>query len=160
MDMLLLLKAPGHLLTGDNLRGDVLKAMGLYDGEMPWWVQSDVLFTNKHEFVGLVLYAGEPDAAVAQEFASACDPRIARFLPHSEAAKLPRYQPILGKDVSVLELRWSETEPDQEQVTQLGDYWYYPSSHPAQDEYPCAWGYPQIDKILASKRLTLPELHY
>jgi hypothetical protein len=159
MDVLLLLKAPGRLLTGDNLRGDVLKAKGLYYGDMPWWVMSDVLFTNKREFVGVVLYAEAADAAVAQKFASACDPKIARYLPNSEAAKLPRYQPVLGNS-SVLELRWSETEPDQEQVTQLGDYWYYQSSHPVQGEYPCAWGYPQIDKILASKRLTLPEPHY
>jgi hypothetical protein len=126
---------------------------------MPWWVQSDVLFTTKREFVGVVLYAGEADADMARRFASACDPRIARYLSQPEAVKLPRYRSVLGNN-SVLELRWSPTEPDHEEVTQLNDHWYYKKARPSADEFPCAWGYSGIERILASKRLTLPDVHY
>lgn len=160
MDIVLLLREPGRFLTGDNLRSDALNARGFHYGQMPWWVQSDVLFTNNREFVGVVLYAGAADAAVARRFALACDPRIARYLPNHAAAQLPRYQSVLGKDVSVLELRWSPVGPDQQEVAQLDDYWYYKSPHPAENELPCAWCYPRVDRILASMCLTLPESRY
>jgi hypothetical protein len=160
MDMVLLLTRPGRLLTGGNLRDDVLDARGFHYGRTPWWALSDVLFTNNREFVGVVLYAGEADAAVAQRFALACDPRIARYLPNPAAVQLPRYQSVVSKKVSVLELRWSAVEPDQQEVTRLDDYWYYKSQHPAEDELPCAWCCPEIDGILASIRLVLPRLHY
>jgi hypothetical protein len=160
MDMVLLFTEPGHLILGDGLRDDALETMGLYSGQMPWWVQSDMLVTKKRELVGIVLYAGESDAHKAQQLATVSDPKVVRYLPTDEAVKLPRYKGLLGSNVSALELRWSSIEPDLQEVAQLNDDWYYKTAHPTKNECVCAWGYPGIERILASNRLTLPESHY
>lgn len=160
MDLLLSLKEPGRLLVGNDFQRKTLSSRGLYSGQMPWWVQSDVLFTQDREFVGIVLYAGESDAATAHRFAAASDPKIVRYLSAGEAVKLPRYRGLLDSNVSVLELRWSLTEPADQVIMQLNDDWYYPTACPASDDFPCAWGYSGIEDILASEGLKLPDSHF
>jgi hypothetical protein len=160
MDIILVLTEPGRLLVSDDLRRDAINTVGFYSDQMPWWVLSDMLVTNRREFVGVVLYAGQSDAAMAQRIAAASDPKIARYVPTGDAVKLPRYKGLVGSNVSVLELRWSPIEPDFQEVAQLNDDWYYRTAHPVKDECPCAWGYAGIERILTSNRLILPDLHY
>jgi hypothetical protein len=54
MDMILKLHEPGHLLLGENLLDDLTVLKDLKEGELPWWVLSDVLISSGREFVGIV----------------------------------------------------------------------------------------------------------
>lgn len=160
MDMLLYLLKPGRLAMGEELLRGAVEAEQLHDGPMPWLVQSDILVAKGREFVGLVLYAGEPNADVAREFAAACDPRIALYLPNQIAAGIPRYHALAGRQTSVLELRWSRTETDEERLAQLNENWYYKTGDDPENVYPRAWGFPGIEDILESEGLVFPADHY
>ena len=160
MDMLLFLSRPGRLVVGENILHEAIASAGLWDGPMPWLVLSDILVAGGREFVGLVLYAGTAEADAAGRLAAACDPKIVRYLPNDLAADVPRYEALRGSATSVLELRWSETDPDEERVAQLSEGWYYRPGDDPEIVAPWAWGYDGIDHILASERLVLPAHHY
>jgi hypothetical protein len=158
MDILLKLRTPGQLTVGENLFDNPLFAKKFRDGQMPWLVLSDLLFTDKREFVGVYMGVHQDNIVVAQKFVAACDPRIVRYFPSAEAVKLRRYQNLLNSPV--VELRWSPTEPDCADVAQLMDYWYYDTSHVAAVDYPSAYGYRGIENILSAYNITLPKIHY
>jgi hypothetical protein len=113
----------------------------------------------RREFVGIVLYASENDAAIARAFAASSDPKIVRYLSAIEAANVPRYKSEVS-NFCVLELRWTSSEPNETEVAQLTDNWYYGTSHATSHDYPTAYGYRGIDRILDAYNMTLPGSHY
>jgi hypothetical protein len=155
MDLLLLLTAPGRLVIADHLQPESVERQKLYAGPMPWWIQSDILFNRNQEFVGVTFFIPPSEVAVALKFRDQCDPKVCAYIPHEAAAKLTRYRNI-PKNASIFELRWTQEEPDQKEVTQLMDDWYYTTPSPKTSDLPVAWGYPQIDGFLSRRGLRLP----
>ncbi len=161
MDIVLYLLKPGRMIVGEQLMDDDGSVGDLHDGPMPWLALSDILLANRREFVGIALHAHESFAARARSFANACDPKIARYFPNHIAMAIPRYRERLsGTKFSVLELRWSEIEPDEERIEQLNDYWYYRMTDDPDTAFPRAWGIPGIERIMASGDLVFPRRHY
>jgi hypothetical protein len=157
MDLFLTLRKPGTLLVGSDLLNTATN--GYYNGRMPWPALSDILITSRRQFVGVVLYANRDAAAVPKRLAEVSDPRIVRYLSAQEAARIPRYKSRTS-DFCVLELRWSPIEPDDTEVAQLTDDWYYTVPTPGESDHPSAYGYQNVEDIFESYDIIMPESHY
>ena len=161
MDMLLFLPKPGRLLYGEDILAGAVPAHGLCSGPMPWLGLSDLLITRTKLFVGIALHVGGANAAnapLAEEFAAACDPKIARYVPSAIAKGIPRYEEN-GWNNSVLELCWSDIQADEETLVQLAGNWYYKTGDDPERAHPRAWGLDAIEDIMKPD-LVFPEDHY
>lgn len=155
MDIFFRMRPPVRFLVGEGILNDPEITNGLHDGPIPWFALSDLLIADQREFVGIVLYAGEEDAATAKDFAASVDPRTARYYSPAEAARIPRYKTDMH-NFSVLEFLWSPIEPKETEVAQLLDEWYYYTVQSDSEKFPAAYGYSNIDAILQSYNIKLP----
>jgi hypothetical protein len=158
MDLLLKLRPSGGLIVGEKLFHDLSFLKEFREGPMPLPALSDLLLTEKREFVGLYFCIHANHESSAAEFAALCDPRIVRYLSNFKAAQFRHYQNVVNS--AVVELRWSAIEPALTEIAQLTDDWYYSTNRANNGEYPSIYGYRNVERILTSYKIVLPQTHY